>query len=57
MEATTIIESDHAHRWLIDEPNGPVSRGVCKICKAEKPFRNWLVETDFITNTEAQLAA
>lgn len=57
METTIAIDTDHAHRWVIDEPNGPVSRGVCKVCKAEKPFKNWLSETDFITNAEYQLAA
>jgi hypothetical protein len=47
----------HAHRWRIEEPNGPFSLGVCKICGAEKQFRNWLEETDFITNEEHRIAA
>lgn len=29
----------HAHRWRIDEPNGPMSRGVCE-CGAERAFSN-----------------
>ncbi len=47
----------HAHHWLIDEARGPVSRGVCKTCGAEKEFKNWLGETDFITNEEHRQAA
>jgi hypothetical protein len=63
METTTNIvtfdarPTDHAHRWRIDEPNGAMSRGRCRICGAQKEFRNWLAETDFITNSEYALAA
>ncbi len=58
METTiTMIEPDHAHRWLICEANGPTSTGICKICKAEKPFKNWLEDADFITNEEHRMAA
>ena len=40
METTiTAIQPDHAHRWLIGEPNGPVSNGICKICKARIHIR------------------
>ncbi|MFN0147426.1 MAG: hypothetical protein ACKVT1_13015 [Dehalococcoidia bacterium] len=48
---------DHFHRWLIDEPNGPVSRGVCKVCGTTKDFKNWLADGDFITNEEHRSAA
>lgn len=50
-------QADHFHRWRIDEPNGPVSEGVCKICGVTKQFRNWLSEGDFITNEEHRIAA
>ena len=30
-----------AHYWIIDPPDGPVSRGVCKICGDEKEFNNY----------------
>ncbi|MGE5597208.1 MAG: hypothetical protein ACM3S1_14385 [Hyphomicrobiales bacterium] len=49
--------TNHAHRWLIEEARGPVSRGVCKVCGAEKEFRNWLEDGDFITNEEHRQAA
>jgi len=48
---------DHFHRWRIDEPNGPVSMGVCKVCGESKEFRNWLADMDFITNEEHRAAA
>ncbi len=50
-------EADHFHRWRIDEPNGPVSYGVCKVCGTTKEFKNWLSDGDFITNEEHRSAA
>ncbi|MBI5948483.1 MAG: hypothetical protein HY875_10115 [Chloroflexi bacterium] len=47
----------HAHHWLIEEANGPLSTGVCKSCGERKDFRNWLLETDFITNEERRATA
>jgi hypothetical protein len=29
-----------AHHWLIESPNGAMSKGVCKICGLEKEFPN-----------------
>lgn len=59
--ATTIekpqASADHYHRWRIDEPNGPVSTGVCKVCGVTKQFKNWLSDGDFITNEEHRAAA
>lgn len=55
--AQSVPATDHFHRWRIDEPNGPVSIGVCKVCGAEKQFKNWLSEMDFITNEEHRAAA
>lgn len=49
--------ADHFHRWRIDEPNGPISQGVCKVCGQKKQFKNWLSEGDFITNEEHRSAA
>ena len=28
------------HHWVIDPPNGAVSKGSCKVCGEEKEFRN-----------------
>ncbi len=30
------------HHWLIETPDGPVSKGVCKYCREEKFFDNVL---------------
>ena len=46
------LGAGHAHRWLIEEANGPTSRGTCRVCKAERVFKNWLEDTDFVTNEE-----
>lgn len=48
--------ADHAHRWRIDEPDGPTSQGVCKACGTLRTFRNWLHETDFVTNVDLRNA-
>ncbi len=56
--ASAAVEtSDHLHRWRIEEPNGPTSTGVCKVCGTEKIFKNWLSDMDFITNEEHRVAA
>ncbi len=61
MEATileiTPRSEEHAHHWLIDEADGPLSRGRCKRCGAVREFKNWLEDTDFITNEEHRIAA
>jgi hypothetical protein len=58
MEAKTVtIDTAHAHRWRIDEPNGQTSRGFCRVCGVERIFKNWLEDSDFITNTEHRMAA
>jgi hypothetical protein len=30
------------HHWVIAAPDGPVSKGKCKICGEVKEFRNYL---------------
>lgn len=46
------------HHWKIEEANGPISKGQCikPACGATREFRNWLPETDFVTNTEHRFA-
>jgi hypothetical protein len=38
------------HHWLIESPHGPTSLGTCKLCGAQKEFRNsacdWLWEDE-----------
>ena len=35
-------DSECRHHWLIDVAGGPKSRGVCRICGAERLFKNAL---------------
>ena len=58
-EVSTIISAvtDHAHHWVINEANGPISSGTCKRCGAGRLFKNWLEEGDFTTNEEHRIAA
>lgn len=49
--------ADHFHHWRIEEPNGLLSIGICKVCGATKEFKNWLSDGDFITNEEHRSAA
>ena len=36
-------ESDSCeHHWVIASPAGPVSRGVCRLCGAERDFQNYM---------------
>lgn len=59
MEPISITRSEitHAHHWRIEEPNGMVSLGRCKSCGATKEFKNWLAESDFVTNEEYRALA
>jgi hypothetical protein len=43
--AVSILEQETTeptcrHHWLIESPHGATSMGVCKLCGAEKEFRN-----------------
>lgn len=34
--------SECKHHWLIESPQGPVSRGICQICDATREFKNYI---------------
>ena len=41
-------ESPHCyHQWVIDSPNGPQSRGVCRLCEEERYFDNFIEGTSW----------
>ena len=42
VEETTasVVEGGCVHHWVIDPPNGAVSKGHCKACGEENEFRN-----------------
>ena len=31
-----------SHHWVIEGARGPTSKGICRLCGAEKGFRNYL---------------
>ena len=33
-----------AHHWIIETPDGPISKGKCQLCGEEREFNN---STDF----------
>ena len=40
---TEVLEAPSCqHVWMIETPNGPLSRGVCAICAEEKEFQNYI---------------
>lgn len=41
------------HYWVIDPPDGPVSEGICKICGAEKEFKNYM----FYSSWDSRIAS
>ncbi len=47
MEQQTLHQHETAqpsgctHHWLIDLPEGPVSKGVCRLCGEEREFNNY----------------
>lgn len=43
-----------AHHWVLESPNGAVSRGRCRACGAIKEFRN--ATTDFVWEEERKSA-
>ncbi|MFH1639108.1 MAG: hypothetical protein ABIB93_02175 [Chloroflexota bacterium] len=34
------VKNNCCHHWLIEKPNGPISKGVCKYCREEREFSN-----------------
>lgn len=36
------------HHWLIETPNGPISRGVCKFCSEIREFHNSFRDLDLM---------
>jgi hypothetical protein len=54
---TAAAAATHAHHWVIEEASGPFSPGRCKVCGASRAFKNWLADSDFITNEEHRQAA
>lgn len=52
----SVIDDNHAHRWRIDEQQGPQSAGHC-VCGQEKDFTNgWDPASGWLIYREAKAA-
>ncbi|MBA7628033.1 hypothetical protein ES703_35503 [subsurface metagenome] len=43
------------HYWHIEEADGPVSRGICKICGEKKEFQNSWIASSYMGKDAAFL--
>lgn len=48
---------EHAHHWVIAEPKGAVSEGICRYCQARRLFQNAPTEAVVTTRAEREFAA
>lgn len=49
-----VTENTCYHHWIIEAPVGPTSKGVCKICGAEKEFANTFEDLWLENDTDTQ---
>ena len=54
---TKVVESQCAHHWLIDRPNGPTSPAVCKLCGEQTEFRNSIPGTGWDRDSQQRKRA
>jgi len=52
-----VAAPDHAHRWRIEEPQGPTSSGRCRGCGELRLFRNSSPGDDLVPNAEHRATA
>ncbi len=45
------------HYWVIDVPNGPISRGTCKVCGEVRYFNNSIEASPYRTSNANQRTA
>ena len=51
-KAKRVNPKDCTHHWVIDSPNGPQSKGMCKVCGAEREFMNYLESSAWSSGEE-----
>ena len=50
------------HHWIIESPDGPISHGMCRLCRATKSFKNiiesapWREDGRLVSAKESPLA-
>lgn len=57
MNEESVAASDCMHHWMIDEPNGPTSNGICKVCGATREFKNSIQGSGWDRNGRRRRAA
>ncbi len=40
VEEKETVQTACKHHWIIGYPEGPISRGICRICGEQREFRN-----------------
>lgn len=40
-----LAEGECRHKWVLEIPNGPTSRGTCRLCGEVREFRNYLTSS------------
>ena len=51
----TCNDKGDTHHWILEEPNGPVTLGVCKKCLDKKEFKNNQNTSAWMTREERGL--
>lgn len=52
MAQTTVTDACE-HYWVIERPNGPTSKGVCRLCSEERAFPNFLPDNPHVRKSSA----
>ncbi len=50
------LEKPCTHHWLIENPAGETSRGVCKYCGASRDFRNYAARGPYTSRKGVETA-
>ena len=50
----SVAQQKCRHYWILEGPAGPASKGVCKLCGAQKEFRNYLHDCLLVNDEEFQ---
>ncbi|MCS7206611.1 MAG: hypothetical protein NZ951_01555 [Dehalococcoidia bacterium] len=49
-----VAEGGCRHKWVLEIPNGPTSRGTCRLCGEVREFRNYLTSSYWEDMTVAE---
>ncbi|GBD11639.1 hypothetical protein HRbin23_01310 [bacterium HR23] len=49
-----VAEGECRHKWVLEMPNGPTSRGTCRLCGEVREFRNYLASSYWEEMTVAE---